>query len=224
MAAVFAAPNGSVAVRTFLSTANRPTRNRQRLSTTMAHRAIVDEPFPLVQVFAQPYTTDVFSRVLTAGDFLKQVEQTKVVSTVTVQDLVMRDLDLRGVRLEWVAFSGIHADGCKFDHSVFTTCFMDFAEFERCSFNETVGSDCVFAGSTFRACTFVGATLDRCNFNGIIAEDCDFSDASLQHSRFIHSTLRAVQFVNCDLKQTLYHYAVREDLSFRYSNYEEAHF
>ncbi|TVR68091.1 MAG: pentapeptide repeat-containing protein [Spirochaetaceae bacterium] len=133
-------------------------------------------------------------------------------------------MDLTSRHLRWVRFTGSMLKDCDFRNSTLECFFADFALFENCHFDQAHIFESVFAGCRLINCSFTGVTADLCNFNGIYARDTDFSDASLRGSRFVNARLSTVNFVNCDVKDALFQFSQRNEVTFRHSNYEEACF
>jgi uncharacterized protein YjbI with pentapeptide repeats len=150
--------------------------------------------------------------------------ETSILEYLDCRDCSLRDLDFSGRHLRWVRLSNSEIVNCSFRNATLEGVFADLASFGSCSFDDALIFESVFAGSRISDTTFVGSTADQCNFNGIEAERTDFSDASLRHSRFLGARLTAVSFINCDLKNTLYQFSERNEVSFKHSNHEEACF
>ena len=83
---------------------------------------------------------------------------------------------------------------------------------------------CVFAGSTIIDCDFSQSDMLHINFIGIQCENSKFNDSDLYFSRFIGSNLNKAGFIDCNLKNVLYCRVEMSDVSFKYSNYEDAKF
>lgn len=145
-------------------------------------------------------------------------------SGVRVQDRIYQGLDLSGSELYACWLSHRTFRDCDFRDARIELVFADYCHFERCIFTDIHATESVFAGSTFEDCSTVGATVDRCNFNAVRAANCDFSDTSFRSSRFINARLDTVQFQNCDLYEVLFHFSERNQVNFRHSNIEDAHF
>lgn len=145
-----------------------------------------------------------------------------------------RDIMLTDVRLKGIDFSNVHLTTCDFARCVFEdvdfsnarvqACFFDFCLFENCSFKGCDARHSVIAGSKLIRSSFTDSLLIHTNFMGIDARDCDFSSSDLYYSNFSSSHLVNVQFIDCNLKNADFRFTDREQVSFKYSNYEEASF
>ncbi len=135
---------------------------------------------------------------------------------------VLTDLDLSEFATMWVSFASTRFVRCSFAKAHLENTFFDFTSFEECEFGESACFNVSFAGARFERCSFRGATMDQCNFNGIEAKECDFSDASLRRSRFINARLQTTRFINCDLHDAIFRYSLRNEVTFKHSNVQEA--
>ncbi|MCK5344165.1 MAG: pentapeptide repeat-containing protein [Candidatus Heimdallarchaeota archaeon] len=144
------------------------------------------------------------------------------------------NLNLNGGDLRGINFSKKSFYACSFSHmklrdvdfsqSLFRLCFFDFSSIVSTNFSHADMQSCVFAGSTIIDCDFSQSDMLHINFIGIHCENSKFNDSDLYFSRFIGSSLDKAGFIDCNLKNVIYCRAEMNDVSFKYSNYEDAKF
>lgn len=143
-------------------------------------------------------------------------------SSLVLNRIVLRNLDLKGKKFEGCAFLGVVWENVTCDQSEFRNCFLDFSSFHGFSALGVTMIFCSVSGSFMRECSWNRSDLLHVNFNGIDAENCDFSESDLYFSRFNAGLLRQVEFRDCNLKKTQFVGSKRERVSFQYSNDEES--
>ncbi|AEC01681.1 pentapeptide repeat protein [Parasphaerochaeta coccoides DSM 17374] len=111
---------------------------------------------------------------------------------------------------------------CSFSGTQLIACYFNFSLFVACDFTGLDARYCVFAGCRFIDCDFSDSLLLHSNFMGIEAHSTDFSHSDLNYSTFLSSSLESVKFEDCSMKNTDMGFTRRQDVSFRYSNYDEA--
>ena len=146
----------------------------------------------------------------------------------TINDLSISEGHFTGLTLPATRITGSNLAWCTFtdvdfSSSVMTNCFFDFCLFERCRFNGVDVRYSVFAGSRFCDCDLSDSRYIHSNFSGITAHRTNFSSCDFYYSTFITATLIDSSFEDCNLKKTDLRNTERRGVSFRYSNWQEAH-
>lgn len=144
-------------------------------------------------------------------------------------DMVLTDTKLKGVD-----FSNIQLSTCDFARCIFEdvnfknakmeACFFDFCIFENCNMDGCDARHSVFAGSKLIKANMTNTLLIYSNLMGLDARYCDFTSSDLYRSNFINSHLHNVQFIDCNMKGADFRFSHRSEVSFKYSNFEEAIF
>lgn len=125
---------------------------------------------------------------------------------------------ITGSNLAWCTFTDVD-----FSTLAMANCFFDFCLFERCRFTGVDVRYTVFAGSRFLDCDLSDSIYIHSNFSGITSERTSFSGCDLYYSTFNAAILINSSFEDCNLKKTDLRHTQRRGVSFRYSNWEEAH-
>ena len=148
----------------------------------------------------------------------------------SIRDISLVNAEIRGVRtgkaLDIIAsnFSFTVFEDCVFENARIIASFFDYCIFRRCAF---IGDDIrysVFAGSSFIDCRINDSTVIHNSFMGIDANNSDFSSNDFYFSNFSLSKLVDTSMEDCNLKRTNFRAAMTKNVSFRYSNPEEAFF
>jgi uncharacterized protein YjbI with pentapeptide repeats len=125
---------------------------------------------------------------------------------------------IAGVNLAWSTFTDVDFSGVTMVNS-----FFDFCLFERCRFNDVDVRYSVFAGSRFVECDLSQSLFIHTNFSGIKAEHSNFGSCDFYYATFHTADLRSTSLEDCNLKKTDFRNCALQDVSVRYSNWEEAH-
>jgi len=146
--------------------------------------------------------------------------------------IVLRDLDLTGIRLTDTNFTDAELTGCRFTAATFVgvtfrdaqihLSFLDRATFEHCDFTGATLQNAVCAGSEFLDCTFCDCEVVQTNFLGIHGVGTSFDHSNLYGSRFVGSVLERVSMRDCNLTRAYFDLPHRESVDFRSSNTNEA--
>ena len=130
----------------------------------------------------------------------------------------------KGMRIMGSNFSFCVFDGCIFEDVSMQSVFFDFSLFRNCIFRGDYIRYAVFSGSRFIDTRINDSTVIHSNFMGIDAESSDFSSNDFYFSNFSLSKLSNVSLEDCNLKRTSFRSCITKNVSFRYSNPEEAFF
>ena len=124
------------------------------------------------------------------------------------------------------AFQPVMKKGAPFWESMESgiSTYFDFCLFNRCSFTAIDGRYSVFSGSTFINCSINDSMIIHSNFMGIETDSCDFSGNDFYYSNFSLSKLMNTSIEDCNLKRTSFRSSITKNVSFRFSNPEEAYF
>lgn len=152
--------------------------------------------------------------LLASGEALRDLS----VSEAHICDLTLALKRMAGSNLAWCTFTDVD-----FSTVTATNCFFDFCLFERCRFNGADVRYTVFAGSRFLNCDLSGSRFIHSNFSGIVANGTTFSECDFYYSTFNTALLTDSPFEDCNLKKTDFRHSLRKNVSFRYSNWQEAH-
>ncbi len=158
------------------------------------------------------------------GRIAKRLTDYQVVTDLSASYIKLADLTIRGKGLDASGLSHGVFSGVDFSESKFRLMFFDFCEFSNCVFRNVDMKYCVFAGSTLTSCDFSSSDILHCNFSGITAKNCLFNESDLYFCTFANSQLTDSNFIDCNLKKVRFNDTKRENVSFKYSNYEEAFF
>ena len=140
------------------------------------------------------------------------------VSEAHFSHLTLLPRRMAGNNLAWCTFTDVD-----FSSLAMTNCFFDFCLFERCRFNAVDVRHTVFAGSRFLSCDLSNSRFIHTNFSGIAAFTTNFSECDFYYPPFHTAILTDSPFEDCNLKKTDFRHSLRKNISFRYSNQEEAH-
>jgi uncharacterized protein YjbI with pentapeptide repeats len=148
--------------------------------------------------------------------------------------LILKDLDLPGVRIQDLDLSSADISGCRLTAATFVRVklssaqvhlsFLDRATFEDCDFSGSVMQNSVFAGSRLLRCSFQECEIVQVNFLGVQGESLKFDHSNLYGSRFIGALLQEVSMRDCNLTRTFFDIPHRDSIDFRSSNTNEAVF
>ncbi len=147
----------------------------------------------------------------------------------TIHDLSIvaadfRSLSIRkGALIRGMNFSFCVFDSCTFEDDIILSSFFDYCLFIRCSFLRLDARYAVFAGSRFVNSRIYDSVVIHSNFMGIEAEDSDFSGNDFYYSNFSMSRLVGLSLDDCNLKRTNFRSCTTKNVTFRYSNLEEAY-
>lgn len=154
----------------------------------------------------------------------------QLVEGSTVRDVSIVNAEVIGVRagkgctIMASNFSFTVFEDCIFESAAIIESFFDYCIFRRCAF---IGDDIrysVFAGSSFIESRISDSTVIHNSFMGIDANDSDFSANDFYFSNFSLAKLVDTSMEDCNLKRTNFRAALTKNVSFRYSNPEEAFF
>jgi uncharacterized protein YjbI with pentapeptide repeats len=154
----------------------------------------------------------------------KQIAEHEVFAGQSASYIELENLAINDKRLHATGLSHGIFKNIDFSRSSFRLIFFDFCEFTNCLFREVDMKYTVFAGSTLTSCDFSSSDILHCNFNGITAHTCVFNESDLYFSTFAHSSFTDTNFIDCNLKKVRLNDTKRNNVSFKYSNYEEAFF
>jgi uncharacterized protein YjbI with pentapeptide repeats len=149
-------------------------------------------------------------------------------------ELILRDLDLPGVRIEDADLSRADISGCRLTAATFvrvklsaarlSLSFLDRATFEDCDFSGAALQNSVFAGSRLTRCSFQDCEIIQVNFLGIKGDCVQFDHSNLYGSRFIGALLEMVSMRDCNLTRTYFDLPHKAAIDFHSSNTNEAVF
>jgi uncharacterized protein YjbI with pentapeptide repeats len=149
-------------------------------------------------------------------------------------ELILRDLDLPGIRMEDADLSRADISGCRLTAATFVRVklslariylsFLDRATFEDCDFSGAALQNSVFAGSRLLGCSFQDCEIVQVNFLGIQGERVRFDHSNLYGSRFIGAILEEVSIRDCNLTRTYFDFPHKSAVDFHSSNTNEAVF
>ena len=146
------------------------------------------------------------------------------------RDIYVVAADFRGITVrKGSRLSGSNFSFCVFEDCTFTgvsiiESFFDYCIFRRCSFISDDIRYSVFAGSVFIDCTINDSTVIHNSFMGIDAAGSDFSGNDFYFSNFSFAKIVDTSMEDCNLKRTNFRATIAKNVSFRYSNPEEAFF
>jgi uncharacterized protein YjbI with pentapeptide repeats len=148
--------------------------------------------------------------------------------------VILRDLDLAGIRVEDMDLAATDISGCRLTAATFTRVklsaaqvhlsFLDRATFEDCDFSGGVLENSVFAGSRLVRCSFQDCEIVQVNFLGIQGQGLTFDHSNLYGSRFIGALFESVSMRDCNLTRTFFDAPHRASVDFHSSNTNEALF
>ena len=132
-------------------------------------------------------------------------------------------LELRGPKkFASSTFAYTVFEGCLFQGLSLTSVFFDHCLFSDCVFTGLDSRYSVFAGSTFISCRFNDSTAIVSNFMGAEIQGSDFSANDFYFSNFSLAWLKDTLMEDCNLKHASFKGVKLDNVSFRYSNTEEA--
>lgn len=155
---------------------------------------------------------------------IKTIEAVGVIKDLNLSALRLKDLKLTNRQFYGCTFSNAIFEKADLSGSLFRMCFFDFCQFADSTLSGIDAQFCSFAGSRMIHTNFSNSELVHNNFNGIDAEHCDFSNSGLYNSRFIHATFSDSDFIDCDLKKAYFIDIVQTNVSWKFSNTQEAYF
>ncbi|MBN1686165.1 MAG: pentapeptide repeat-containing protein [Spirochaetales bacterium] len=161
-------------------------------------------------------------------------EVTEGISRRLKENETIKNLNAEYIELSDMSIAGKNLYVSRFSHGVFNRVdfsgcslrivFFDFCVFRDCLFKNTDMKYSVFAGATLNGCDFSSSDTVHCNFNRVTAKGCSFNGSDLYFSTFAYSDISDTTFVDCNLKKVRFNNTKRIEVSFKYSNYEEAFF
>ncbi len=154
----------------------------------------------------------------------EKLSNDQIIRDVTIIGGAFRDLKVEGKVLKASNFAFSVFMDCTFTETKIINCFFDFCIFIRCSFISSNIRYSVFSGSTIRNCRFNDDVMIHSNFMGIDSIDSSYDQCDLYYSNFSMSKLIRTSFEDSNLKRVNYNACLTKDVSFRYSNPEEAFF
>lgn len=157
--------------------------------------------------------------------FISNLEKGNLIRDISIVNAEVRNVRAgKGLCILASNFSFTVFEDTAFDTSSIIESFFDYCIFRRCTF---IGADIrysVFAGSSFIDCRINDSTVIHNSFMGIDANNSDFSSNDFYFSNFSLSKLVDTSMEDCNLKRTNFRAAMTKNVSFRYSNPEEAFF
>ncbi|MDC7223718.1 MAG: pentapeptide repeat-containing protein [Spirochaetales bacterium] len=133
------------------------------------------------------------------------------------------DGEIEGKLIDSTIINHARFTNVTFRKSHFDICFMEKCLFEECRFIQVRMTHSLVAGSLFRNCLFEDCDLISVNFNGIEALQTNWIASDLYYSRFISSRLEEVLFDDCNLKRVDFSHSMRQNVSFKSSNVQDAY-
>ncbi len=121
-------------------------------------------------------------------------------------------------------FSKCIFEDTDFSGSQFRLCFFEKAVFRNCSFKNTNMKYCAFPMAEFQNCNFTGSDIINTSFAASKITDSDFSESDLYFSVYINAVINDSKFMDCNVKRANFWGTKRVNVSFKYSNFEEALF
>lgn len=120
---------------------------------------------------------------------------------LALSGLTLRDLDLRGRRMEFCDLSRTSLEGLNLSGARLRFVYFDFASLRGCDLSGADIGMCVFAGAQIDSCDFSGSEVIQANFLGARLRSVRFADSDLYSSRFIGAGFSDVDMSNCNLKE-----------------------
>ncbi|MBN1518706.1 MAG: pentapeptide repeat-containing protein [Spirochaetales bacterium] len=157
-----------------------------------------------------------------AEDTLTRLAGTHTIKNENLSGLMLEGADLSGKRFYACSFARSALKNVTFAGSLFRMCFFDFCQADSCDFSGVDAQFCSFAGARLFNASFENSELIHNNFNGLAAESCTFSFSNLYNSRFMMANFRSTDFVDCNLKNAWLIDTVENEVSWKYSNLQEA--
>lgn len=155
---------------------------------------------------------------------VRKLEEGGSLSDISIVAADFRGVTVKpGTKIVGVNFSFCIFDSCVFSNAAIYSVFFDYSVFINCRFISSDIRYAVFAGSSFISCSISDSTVIHSNFMGTEAEDCDFSGNDFYYSNFSLSRLVSTSMEDCNLKRTSFRSSITKNVSFRYSNPEEAY-
>jgi uncharacterized protein YjbI with pentapeptide repeats len=156
------------------------------------------------------------------------------ISELLAEGETIKDINLSGISLEGLNLGKRHFYGCNLSHAklrnvlftgaVFRMCFFDFANMDSCDFSSSDIQFCSLAGCEISNSSFENSEFVHNNFNGSHTKECTFNYSNLYNSRFIRATFEATDFVDCNMKKAFFLRTTEKEVSFKFSNTQEALF
>ena len=134
------------------------------------------------------------------------------------------DVNLAGKIFNVCNFSKCEFENTDFSGSQLRLCFFEKAVFKNCSFKNTNMKYCAFPMSSFENCDFSGSDIINTNFAASSIKGSNFSESDLYFSVYINAFIKDSKFMDCNVKRANFWGTKRENVSFKYSNFEEALF
>ena len=159
------------------------------------------------------------------ASLIKQLEEASTVRDVSIVNAEVIGVKAgKGGTIMASNFSFTVFEDCTFESMAIIESFFDYCIFSRCRFISCDIRYSVFAGSMFASSSITDSTVIHNNFMGIEAADSDFSSNDFYFSSFSLSKMQDTSLEDCNLKRTNFRSCITKNVSFRYSNPEEAFF
>lgn len=159
---------------------------------------------------------------------------TKNVIALIENNTAIRDISARGIEIRNKSFSEKEFISTNWAFAVFENCifkdceihssYFDFAVFRNCQFISCDIRYSVFAGALFMNSKINDSTAIHTNFNGVDVLFSELNANDFYYSCFTMSKVVASSLEDCNLKRTDFRSSLIKDVSFRYSNVDEAYF
>ena len=134
------------------------------------------------------------------NDFVMQ--QAKFVSS-SLNDVVLKDADLRG---------------CDFKSAEFVGCRFDDVDLEHSNFDDTSASGLVVKNANLKSAKLTNADLSACEFEDVDLAGARFNSSNLRAAKFRDANLANVSFSDCDLSEVSFHEVYFDHTDFSDSN------
>ena len=159
------------------------------------------------------------------SQFIGRLNSSAAIRDESIVNAEIRDVNVgKGASLVSSNFSFCVFEDCTFTGVSIIESFFDYCIFRRCSFISDDIRYSVFAGSVFIDCTINDSTVIHNSFMGIDAAGSDFSGNDFYFSNFSFAKIVDTSMEDCNLKRTNFRATIAKNVSFRYSNPEEAFF
>ncbi len=175
--------------------------------------------------------------IIEDGDFCldhqenKESVQQDILNYISANEKIV-GLNANGIIVENQDISDKKFYGCMFLRTKFNNvhitnmrvrmCMFDFSMFTSCGFIKSNIQFSSLSGSRLEHVYFTGSDLVHNNFNGIMAYQSSFDGTNLYNSRFIKAVLINTSMNDCNLKKAIFYESMREGISCKYSNTNDA--
>ncbi|MGI6466537.1 MAG: pentapeptide repeat-containing protein [Sphaerochaetaceae bacterium] len=157
-------------------------------------------------------------------DLLKTLSDTNRHVDIVLTDVHIKDVDFSNAYFVTCDFARCTFENVNFSNARVQACFFDYSLFINCNLTNSDARHSVLAGSKLINCDFTNSLMLHSNMMGLDATNCNFSSSDLYRSNFSCSYLVDSLFVDCNMTGADFRFSVRKNVSFKYSNYEEALF